>query len=107
MSTIMAMSALTLTERHSPWVVVTAADDPWASAEVVKLQKQGGSVVRLDGRELREPASLFATFARELSFPGYFGHNSDALVDWRSSTRSSRAGRLCATGTATEPKRGN
>ncbi|MEU9742669.1 barstar family protein [Micromonospora chersina] len=75
------MSTATLTERQSPWVVVTRADDPWVRAEVVKLQKQGGSVVRLEGRELGEPASLFTTFARELSFPGYFGHNWHALVD--------------------------
>jgi hypothetical protein len=77
----MGMSAPTLTEHRSPWVVVARADDIWVSAEVVNLQKQGGSVVRLEGRELGEPASLFATFARELSFPGYFGHNWDALVD--------------------------
>jgi hypothetical protein len=78
---IMGMSTLTLTERQSPWVVVTRADDPWVSAEVVKLEKRGGTVVRLEGWKLREPPSLFATFARELSFPGYFGHNWDALVD--------------------------
>ena len=75
------MNAPTLTERQSPWVVVTRADDPWVREEVGELQKQGGSVVRLQGRELSEPASLFAAFARELSFPGYFGHNWDALVD--------------------------
>jgi hypothetical protein len=59
---------------------VTPADDPWVSAEMVDLAKRGGTVVRLDGRELREPTSLFATFARKLSFPGYFGDNWDALV---------------------------
>jgi hypothetical protein len=77
----MDMNAPTLTERQSPWVVVTRADDPWVRAEVGKLQNQGGSMVRLEGWELREPASLFAAFARGLSFPGYFGHNWDALVD--------------------------
>jgi len=71
----------TLTERRSPWVVVTRFDDPWVAAEVGKLQKQGGRVATLDGRELREPASLFAAFARELSFPSYFGRNWSALVD--------------------------
>jgi hypothetical protein len=77
----MDMSIPILTERQSPWVVVTREDDPWLHAELVELQKRGGSVVRLEGRELREPTSLFATFARDLSFPGYFGHNWDALVD--------------------------
>lgn len=35
----------------------------------------------MDGRELQDAESLFRTFARELSFIGYFGHNWDALVD--------------------------
>ncbi|MBM9624154.1 barstar family protein [Streptomyces zhihengii] len=37
--------------------------------------------MRLDGRELRDPASVFRTFARELSFLDSFGYNWDALVD--------------------------
>lgn len=78
---IVAMSSPSLTDCRSPWVVVTRADDLWVSAEVSALQQQGGSVVRLEGSELREPASLFAAFARALSFPTYFGHNWDALVD--------------------------
>ncbi|WP_327358896.1 barstar family protein [Streptomyces sp. NBC_01304] len=75
------MDTPTLTERRSPWVVFTRVDDPWVSSETAKLREQGGRVFRLDGREMREPASLFAAFARELSFPGYFGRNWDALVD--------------------------
>jgi hypothetical protein len=78
---ILGMSAPSLAERRSPWVVFTSDDDPWVTAETAALQKQGGLVFRLDGRELLEPASLFRTFARELSFLGYFGHNWDALVD--------------------------
>ncbi|MEU7821358.1 barstar family protein [Catellatospora sp. NPDC049133] len=75
------MNAFTLTERRPPWVVFTLEADPWVGVETAKLQAQGGRVFRLDGHELREPASLFAAFARELSFPGYFGHNWHALVD--------------------------
>ena len=71
----------TLSERRSPWVIVTRASDPWVAAEATRLREQGGLVVRLAGRELRNPASLFTVFARELSFPGYFGHNWDALAD--------------------------
>ncbi|GAA4971055.1 barstar family protein [Actinoplanes utahensis] len=75
------MTQPSLSECRSPWVVVTRQDDPWVAAEVAELRRQGGTVVRMAGRELRDPASLFAVFARELSFPGYFGRNWDALAD--------------------------
>ncbi|MDX3537081.1 barstar family protein [Streptomyces sp. MB09-01] len=75
------MTSPDLTRPRSPWVVFTCADDPWVTAETAALQEQGGLVFRLDGRDLLEPASLFRTFARELSFLGYFGHNWHALVD--------------------------
>ncbi|MER5866631.1 barstar family protein [Kitasatospora sp. NPDC002040] len=71
----------TLTERRSPWVVFTSADDPWLRSEVATLVARDGLVLRLDGRELRDAPSLFRAFARELAFPTYFGHNWDALVD--------------------------
>ncbi|MEU7576462.1 barstar family protein [Streptomyces sp. NPDC041068] len=71
----------TLTERRSPWVVFARRDAPWLRAESAGLRERGGRVVRLDGRELRDPKALFAAFAQALSFPGYFGHNWDALVD--------------------------
>jgi hypothetical protein len=70
-----------LSQCRPPWVVVTRADDPWVATEVAKLREQGGKVVRLAGQQLHSPASLFSVFARELTFPGYFGHNWDALVD--------------------------
>ncbi|WP_162931052.1 barstar family protein [Streptomyces sporangiiformans] len=73
--------ATSLTRRRPPWVVFTRRDDPWLNAETARLREQGGRVFRMDGRELREPKNLFAAFARELSFPGHFGHNWDALVD--------------------------
>ncbi|MFD0427399.1 barstar family protein [Streptomyces zhihengii] len=47
----------------------------------IRGQGPNGLVVRLDGRELRDPASVFRTFARELSFLDSFGYNWDALVD--------------------------
>ncbi|MGW7068554.1 barstar family protein [Streptomyces sp. NPDC054855] len=74
-------TSATLTRRRSPWVVFARHDDPWLSTETASLQKLGGRVIRLDGRELRKPTALFAAFAERLSFPAYFGHNWDALVD--------------------------
>ncbi|MDG4856855.1 barstar family protein [Streptomyces sp. T-3] len=75
------MTAPTLTQPRSPWVVFTSKNDPWVTAETTSLREQGGLVFRLNGKDLLEPASLFRTFARELSFLGYFGHNWHALVD--------------------------
>ncbi|MFC8953508.1 barstar family protein [Streptomyces sp. NPDC057101] len=71
----------TLTEHRSPWVVFTSPADPWLASETAALAQRNGLVLRLDGREMRDPASVFRTFARDLSFLGYFGHNWDALVD--------------------------
>ncbi|MCX5589492.1 barstar family protein [Streptomyces erythrochromogenes] len=71
----------TLTDRRSPWVVFTSPTDPWLASETAALVQRNGLVLRLDGREMRDAASVFRTFARELSFLGYFGHNWDALVD--------------------------
>ncbi|KQV14620.1 MULTISPECIES: barstar family protein [unclassified Kitasatospora] len=71
----------TVLERRSPWVVFTRADDPWLASETATLLARNGLTLRLDGRELRDAPSLFQTFARELAFLGYFGHNWDALID--------------------------
>ncbi|MFD3467982.1 barstar family protein [Streptomyces sp. NPDC058682] len=75
------MTEPTLTEHRSPWVVFTSPADPWLASETAALAQRNGLVLRLDGREMRDPGSVFRTFARELSFLGYFGHNWDALVD--------------------------
>ncbi len=75
------MTTPSLTRPISPWVVVTTEIDPWVCAESTALLERGGLVFRLNARDLVEPVTLFRTFARELSFPGYFGHSWDALVD--------------------------
>ncbi|MCX4720911.1 barstar family protein [Streptomyces virginiae] len=71
----------TLTERRSPWVTFTSSADPWVAEAEAELRARGGIVLRLHGEELHEKGCMFRAFARELGFPGYFGHNWNALVD--------------------------
>lgn len=71
----------TLTERRSPWVVFSSSSDPWLASETAALVQRNGLVLRLDGREMRDPVSVFRTFARDLSFHGHVGHNWDSLVE--------------------------
>ncbi|MFD7078632.1 barstar family protein [Streptomyces sp. NPDC059918] len=54
----------------------TSPADPWPASETAALVQRNGLVLRLDGREMRDAASVFRTFARELSFVGHFGHNT-------------------------------
>ncbi|MFD7846648.1 hypothetical protein ACFV4K_27390, partial [Nocardia sp. NPDC059764] len=63
---ILAADAPRLVEHRSPWVVGTAATDPWVASELAALHAQGGIEFRLDARELMEPAALFRTFAGDL-----------------------------------------
>lgn len=75
------MDPPSLFERRPPWVIFTRPDDRWLNTETARLQRSGGNIIRLNGFELTDPASLFSTFARELDFPSYFGRNWDALAD--------------------------
>ena len=70
-----------LSENTPPSVAVTGVEDPWLADELASFREQNGREVRLNARELLEPATLFRAFAREMPFPDYFGHNWDALVD--------------------------
>ncbi|MGW7327275.1 barstar family protein [Streptomyces sp. NPDC054840] len=71
----------TLTERRSPWVTFTRADDPWVAGAEAELLARDGLVLRMAGGELDTEQCVYRTFARELGFLGYFGHNWDAMVD--------------------------
>jgi RNAse (barnase) inhibitor barstar len=70
-----------LTQKISPWVVFAPCGDSLLEKQVRELQERGGIVRHLNAEKMRNPASLFHEFAQSLGFPGYFGHNWDALVD--------------------------
>ncbi|WP_406474284.1 barstar family protein [Streptomyces sp. NBC_01615] len=75
-------SPFELTRREEPWVVFAPEGDAVLARQLAVLEQQrGGLVVHLPAEELTTPESLFLAFARSLEFPGYFGHNWDALVD--------------------------
>ncbi|WP_420082193.1 hypothetical protein ACN6AT_34945 [Streptomyces sp. JL4002] len=57
----------------------TSPADPWPASETTALAQRNGMVLRLDGWEMRDPASVFRTFARELSFHGH-GHGKQDLA---------------------------
>ncbi|MCX5236445.1 barstar family protein [Streptomyces prunicolor] len=69
------------TRRAEPWVVIAPQDDPLLARQLIALKEQGGLVFHLSAEELATPKGVFAAFARTLEFPGYFGHNWDAMVD--------------------------
>ncbi|MEV5747417.1 barstar family protein [Actinoallomurus sp. NPDC052308] len=77
----MTSPLFTLTERVAPWVIFAPRDDRFLTDQLVVLRERGGLVVHLPARELMEPERLFRAFAHRLGFPGYYGHNWDALVD--------------------------
>ncbi|GAA2275707.1 hypothetical protein GCM10009853_032300 [Glycomyces scopariae] len=74
------MSTPSLTERRSPWIVITQTSDPWLEVETQRLQTAGGNIIRFDGRELLQQSQVFTAFDAAMSFPD-FGRNWHALAD--------------------------
>jgi hypothetical protein len=67
--------------REPPWVVFAPQDSTVVRTQLGTLSARGGRIHHFDARSFRDAAEVFRAFARELGFPGYFGHNWDALVD--------------------------
>jgi hypothetical protein len=76
--------------QHNIQAHLQTAGPPWASLLVTSpgtpltslVKAPPGYVLRIvQGSKCQTPAGLFEEFARALQFPGYFGHNWDALEE--------------------------
>jgi hypothetical protein len=63
-----------MTSRESPWVHVVP-DGTDLSRAISSVEGVNGRVVLLDGLMMGNPEGLFREYAREYSFPEYFGRN--------------------------------
>jgi RNAse (barnase) inhibitor barstar len=64
---------------HGPWLLLT--DEVGAGAMVEAVRRLDGYARRLRGSLMRSDEELHREFAGRLSFPDYYGHNWDALLD--------------------------
>lgn len=76
--------------KHTMQGHLEGATPPWSSLLIVPKGVEATTIVKapsgfvlctLQGKKCRTSASLFAEFARALTFPDYFGHNWDALEE--------------------------
>ncbi|MFF0204119.1 barstar family protein [Streptomyces sp. NPDC005017] len=75
------MTGFSITDTAEPWVVLVPQGDPEVQRQLSDLEAKGGQVHHLDSGALMTERSVYDSFARALRFPGYFGHNWDAMVD--------------------------
>ena len=66
-----------------PWILQLEAPDPILDRTMARVRQNSPDflVVTLDGRRMRERASLFEQFALLLSFPDYFGSTWNSFAD--------------------------
>ncbi len=75
-----------LADSQSPRIAAVSAADARLLSE--EASKKGFKVWKLDGRRMRDDASVFDHFSEVMEFPDYFGRNWDAMdeclrdMDW-------------------------
>jgi hypothetical protein len=76
-----SLAPFSLDGRSEPWIIFGPDQDLRRSLSLDQFRERGGEVLHLDASQWDDPRAVFAAFAAEFGFPGYFGWNWDALVD--------------------------
>ncbi|SEL10153.1 barstar family protein [Streptacidiphilus jiangxiensis] len=72
---------LDLGRGREPWVVFARQDADVVDAALRAFAAGGGRIHRFRATDLHDEQAVHREFAARLAFPGYFGHNWDAVVD--------------------------
>lgn len=75
------LAPFSLVGRLEPWIIFAAERDLPDPRSLDEFRQHGGVILHLDASQWDDSRYVFAAFAVEFAFPGYFGWNWDALVD--------------------------
>ncbi|WP_282083516.1 barstar family protein [Streptomyces tendae] len=75
------MASFDITSTSEPWVVFTPHGSAVVQEQLSRLEGNGGRCYSFDARRLLSEQGIHQSFAETFRFPGYYGHNWDALVD--------------------------
>ncbi|MBM7169946.1 barstar family protein [Streptomyces sp. G44] len=75
------MTGFDITETSAPWVVFVPEGAAEVQRQLRDLEAKGGGVHHFAAADLMTEQAVHRAFAESFRFPGYYGHNWDALVD--------------------------